>query len=163
MQWYNLFSPVMMITWWMKLGGSLPPGHGALGFSISGTGWSGLGMPSRTDTFWTCMPRPALLCLSSHGPLGWGGENQSAPAGGRFEPPTCRSTGLSVGGSNNISRISNGGIFSLMGPATCRPSPRGSSQGRLILCLTFFFRNRQIQICLFLLYIQFTDWHFKYR
>ena len=35
---YNLFSPVMMITWWMKLGGNLPSGHDALLFLISGTG-----------------------------------------------------------------------------------------------------------------------------
>ena len=27
---YNLFSPVMMITWWRKPGGNLPPGHNAL-------------------------------------------------------------------------------------------------------------------------------------
>ena len=35
---HNLISPVMMITWWMKLGGNRPPGHDALLFSISGTG-----------------------------------------------------------------------------------------------------------------------------
>ena len=34
----NLFSPVMMITWWMKLGGNRPPGDNPLLFSISGTG-----------------------------------------------------------------------------------------------------------------------------
>ena len=32
---YNLFSPVMMITWWMKLGGNLPPGPNALLFSAT--------------------------------------------------------------------------------------------------------------------------------
>ena len=37
---YNLFRPVMMNTWWMKLGGSLPPRHNALLFPISGTGSS---------------------------------------------------------------------------------------------------------------------------
>ena len=35
---YNLFSPVIMITWWMELGGNLPLGHNALLFSISGMG-----------------------------------------------------------------------------------------------------------------------------
>ena len=34
----NLFSPVMMITWWMKLGGNRPPGDNPLLFSTSGTG-----------------------------------------------------------------------------------------------------------------------------
>ena len=34
----NLFSPVIMITWWMKLGGNRPPGDNPLLFSISGTG-----------------------------------------------------------------------------------------------------------------------------
>ena len=34
----NLFSPVMMITWIMKLGGNRPPGDNPLLFSISGTG-----------------------------------------------------------------------------------------------------------------------------
>ena len=38
-----------MITWWMKLGGNLPLGHGALLFSISATG-SFNNMPSHTDT-----------------------------------------------------------------------------------------------------------------
>ena len=37
-QLYNLFSPVMMITWWMKLGGNRPPGDNPLLFAISGTG-----------------------------------------------------------------------------------------------------------------------------
>ena len=37
-QLYNLFSPVMMITWWMKLGGNRPPGDNPPLFSISGTG-----------------------------------------------------------------------------------------------------------------------------
>ena len=35
---FVLFSPVMMITSCMKLGGNLPLGHDALLFSISGTG-----------------------------------------------------------------------------------------------------------------------------
>ena len=35
---YNLFSLVMMITWWMKLGGNLPLGHDVLLFSMSGSG-----------------------------------------------------------------------------------------------------------------------------
>ena len=35
---HNLFSPVMIITWWMKLGGNRPPGDNPLLFSISGTG-----------------------------------------------------------------------------------------------------------------------------
>ena len=35
---YNLFSPVMMITWWMKLGGNRPLGDNSLVFLISGTG-----------------------------------------------------------------------------------------------------------------------------
>ena len=34
----NLFSPVMMIAWWMKLGGNRPPGDNPLLFSTSGTG-----------------------------------------------------------------------------------------------------------------------------
>ena len=38
LQSYTLFSPVMMITWWMKLAGNLPLGHDALLVSISGTG-----------------------------------------------------------------------------------------------------------------------------
>ena len=38
---HNLFSPVMMITWGMKLGGNLPPGYDALLFSISATGSGG--------------------------------------------------------------------------------------------------------------------------
>ena len=39
---YNLFSPVMMITWWMKPGGNRPPRDNPLLFSISGTGsWEG--------------------------------------------------------------------------------------------------------------------------
>ena len=35
---HNLFSPVMMITWWVKLGGNRPLGDNPLLFSISGTG-----------------------------------------------------------------------------------------------------------------------------
>ena len=35
---YNLFSPVMMITLWMKPGGNRPPGDNPLLFSISGMG-----------------------------------------------------------------------------------------------------------------------------
>ena len=35
---HNLFSPAMMITWWMKQRGNLPPGHDALLFSVSDTG-----------------------------------------------------------------------------------------------------------------------------
>ena len=42
---YNLFSPVIIITWWMKLGGNLPPGL----LSISGT-YGIFYIPSRTET-----------------------------------------------------------------------------------------------------------------
>ena len=40
----NLFSPVMMITWWIKLGGNRPPGDNPRLFSIRI-----FYMPSRTD------------------------------------------------------------------------------------------------------------------
>ena len=46
---YNLFSPVMMIIWWMKLGRDLPPGPNALLFSIT-HGIFYIIMSSRTAT-----------------------------------------------------------------------------------------------------------------
>ena len=67
----------------MKLGGNLPLGHNALFFLITGTG-------SRicpvAQTRWTYQG----FWFPIHGPLG--GESQSAPAQGRFEALTCRST-----------------------------------------------------------------------
>ena len=58
---YNLFRPVMMVTWWMKLGGNRPPGHDVLFdkwhvifYMPSRTETAGhtkaLYLPSRTDT-----------------------------------------------------------------------------------------------------------------
>ena len=80
----NLFSPVMMITWWRKLGGNLPRGHDTLLYSISGTG-SFICPVAQTRLD---IPRPVFTQSWSTG----GGGSQSAPAKGRFEPLTCRST-----------------------------------------------------------------------
>ena len=76
-----------MITWWMKLGGNLPPGHDALLFFNKCQGI--FHMPSRTDTAAHTKAFAPLHIPYTHAPLG---ERQSAPARGIFEPPTCRST-----------------------------------------------------------------------
>ena len=55
--------PVMMITWWMNLGGNLPLGHDALLFSISGTG-SFICPLSQTGLD---IPRPLITQSDRHG------------------------------------------------------------------------------------------------
>ena len=60
---YNLFSPVMMITWWMKLGGNWPHGDNPLLFSISGTG-SFICPVTQTRLD---IPRPLLTQSHRHG------------------------------------------------------------------------------------------------
>ena len=61
----NLFSPVMMITWWMKLGGNLWPWHDAHLFSICGIG------SFIYPVAQTWLANEALY-LPSHGGLGGG-------------------------------------------------------------------------------------------
>ena len=95
--------------------------------------WHGIYyIPSHTDT--AGHTKAITYSVTDH----WGG-SQSAPAQGRFEPPTCRSTvehanhqttmTPQVGGSI-IPRVLNGGDLLPIGrivcensPATCRQSP----------------------------------------
>ena len=61
---YNLFSPVMMITWWMKLGGNQPLGDNPLLFSISGTGSSISASCTLLDNgqLWVKVPSSKFFC-----------------------------------------------------------------------------------------------------
>ena len=109
---YNLFSPVMMITWWMKLGGNLPPGHDALLFSRSGTG-SCICPHARLD-----IPRPLFT-------QSWttGGMSNRRSVGPQWNTPTTRLRWPPQVGGSIIPRVLNGGIFSLLRGSSAKTAP----------------------------------------
>ena len=104
----------------MKLGGNLPPGHDALLFSVSGTG-SVICPVAQTRLD---MPRPLFT-------QSWTtGGSQSAPAQGRFEPPTCRSTVEHANHQTTMTASSQRIPGSSTGGGAIRVSSRvGSPQG----------------------------------
>ena len=105
-----------MITWWVKLGGYLPPGHNALLFFNK---WHGiLHIPSRTDT--AGHTKAFIYLVIDH----WG-ESQSALAYGR--PPTCWSTVEHAIHQTAMTPITGGGVVCDNRRATCKPTPGGGA------------------------------------
>ena len=124
----NLFSPVMMITWWMKLGGNLPP----IVCPVTQT---------RLD-----IPRPLITQSHRHGSTYQGlwlpvldHSGESASARGRFETPTCltivehaKHQTTMTAPNRKIKTYTPGpqrGIFSTMGGSSAITAPQrvGSS------------------------------------
>ena len=105
----------------MKLGGNLPQGHDALRFLISSTGSFICPVTqTRPDV-------PRSLITES-----WtGGGGQSAPAQGRFEPPTCRCTRHQTTMTSPSQKINytldpqRGHLLLLVGSSANTAPPRG--------------------------------------
>ena len=113
---YNLFGPVMMITWWIQLGGKLPLGYDALLFSISGTG-SFLTYQSLLLTqSWTTGGKVKEVKV-----LWYKADSNRRPVGPQSNTPTTRPP--QVGGSI-IRRVHNRAFFLLGGGGRLRKQPR---------------------------------------
>ena len=106
---HNLFSPVMIITWWMKLGGNLPPGHDALLFSISGM----VSCICRVTQTRTDIPRSSFTQSRTTGEvilLRHKADSNHRPVRPQSNTPTTRPWWPPQVGGSVIPRVLNGGI-----------------------------------------------------